>query len=98
MVIIEQEKVKEEGDSKVFDEVITISKFKATCLAVLEKVKRTGKPVLVTKRGQAVATINPPPEPERPPQWLGTFKSTGKIAGDIVTPVLDEGEWETLKG
>jgi len=32
----------------MIDEVVTISKFKATCLAVLDKVKRTGRPVLVT--------------------------------------------------
>ena len=47
----------------MFDEVVTISKFKATCLAVLDKVKRTGKPILVTRRGEAIATITPPPEP-----------------------------------
>jgi len=32
-------------------EEIAISKFKATCLAVLEKVKKTGQPVLVTRFG-----------------------------------------------
>jgi len=81
----------------MFDEILTISKFKATCLAVLEKVRRTGKPVLVTRRGEAIATITPPPEPQKSEQWLGMFRSTGKIVGDIITPVLDECEWETLK-
>ena len=32
-------------------EEIAISKFKATCLAVLEKVRKTRKPVLVTRFG-----------------------------------------------
>ncbi len=36
-------------------EEIPISKFKATCLAVLEKVRQSGKPVLVTRFGQPVA-------------------------------------------
>ena len=36
-------------------EKIAISKFKATCLAVLEKVRKTGQPVLVTRFGHAVA-------------------------------------------
>jgi len=81
----------------MFDEIVTISKFKATCLAVLDKVRRTGKPVLVTKRGEAIATITPPPEPQKSVPWLGMFRSTGKIVGDIITPVLDEGEWELLK-
>ena len=39
------------------NEVISISQFKATCLAVLDKVKRTGKPVLVTRRGIPIAMI-----------------------------------------
>ena len=42
-------------------EEIAISKFKATCLAVLEKVRKTGKPVLVTRFGQPVAEVVPPP-------------------------------------
>ncbi len=33
-------------------EEIAISKFKATCLAVLERVRKTGQPVLVTRFGQ----------------------------------------------
>ncbi|MGH9042311.1 MAG: type II toxin-antitoxin system prevent-host-death family antitoxin, partial [Acidimicrobiia bacterium] len=32
-------------------DAIPISKFKATCLAVLEEVRRTGRPVVVTRRG-----------------------------------------------
>jgi len=41
-------------------DVITISKFKATCLAVLDRVKRTGLPILVTKHGEPIAIIDPP--------------------------------------
>ncbi len=47
------------------EETIMISKFKATCLAVLNKVKQTGQPVLVTRRGEPIALIEPPPQPER---------------------------------
>jgi len=39
---------------------IAISKFKATCLAVLERVRKTGKPVIVTRFGQPIARIEPP--------------------------------------
>ena len=42
-------------------EQITISKFKATCLAVLERVHQARVPILVTKRGVPVAEIKPPP-------------------------------------
>ena len=47
-------------------EEIAISKFKATCLAVLEKVRKTGKPILVTRFGQPVAEVVPPATPKRP--------------------------------
>jgi prevent-host-death family protein len=41
-------------------EEIPISKFKATCLAVLETVRTTGTPVRVTRHGQPVAEIVAP--------------------------------------
>ena len=77
-------------------EVLTISQFKATCLAVLGKVKRTNKSVLITRRGEPIATINPPPLPERKQSWIGSFRSKGQIVGDIVSPVIDEKEWKVL--
>jgi prevent-host-death family protein len=77
-------------------DVITISKFKATCLAVLDKVKRTGLPILVTKHGEPIAIIDPPPPPEKKESWLGSFKSKGRICGDIVSPVVSKNEWNAL--
>jgi len=79
------------------EEIIPISKFKATCLSLLDKVKKTGKPILVTRKGEPIAQVIPPPAPEKSPAWLGSFKSSGKIVGDIVSPVLDEKDWEVLK-
>ena len=78
------------------NEEMSISQLKATCLAVLDKVKRTGNPVLVTRRGIPIATIEPPPPPELKESWLGAFKSKGKIIGDIVSPASDETEWKVL--
>ena len=79
------------------NEVVTISKFKATCLALLEKVKRTGQPIVVTRRGEPIAQVIPPPESERPQSWLGMFQDTGKIVGDIVSPALESTAWEAFK-
>lgn len=79
------------------EEVVPISKFKATCLALLDKVKKTGKPILVTRRNEPIALITPPPKPQQPACWLGMFQSSGKIVGDIISPVLDESEWEVLE-
>ncbi|MFZ0258033.1 MAG: type II toxin-antitoxin system Phd/YefM family antitoxin [Gammaproteobacteria bacterium] len=77
-------------------EEVNISTFKATCLALLDKVKRTGQPILVTRRGEPIAEVVPPPPLEKPPSWLGSFQSTGRIVGDIVSPALDEEDWEAL--
>ena len=78
-------------------EQIAISKFKSTCLAILEKVRRTGKPVLVTRFGVPVAQVVPPPPRPRPKRWLGSMQSTGQILGDIISPATDEDEWEVLR-
>ncbi|MBM3748929.1 MAG: type II toxin-antitoxin system prevent-host-death family antitoxin [Acidobacteria bacterium] len=76
---------------------IAISKFRATCLAVLESVRRTRKPVLVTRFGKPVAVIAPPPPPKRPQGWLGSPAGTARITGDIVSPAVDEDDWEALR-
>ena len=77
-------------------DAIAISKFKATCLAVLERVRRTGRPVLVTRFGKPVAEIVPPP-PERSRRWIGALEGRARIVGDIVAPVAPAGEWDALK-
>jgi antitoxin (DNA-binding transcriptional repressor) of toxin-antitoxin stability system len=77
-------------------EEIAISKFKATCLAVLEKVKKTGQPILVTRFGHPVAQIAPPPSAKRAPQ-LGTGVGSITIHGDIVGPISDLSDWEAAR-
>jgi prevent-host-death family protein len=75
---------------------IAISKFKATCLAVLERVRKTRQPVLVTRFGVPVAEVVPPRPPERPARWLGSLEGTGRITGDIVSPAAAGQDWEAL--
>jgi prevent-host-death family protein len=79
-------------------EKIAISKFKATCLAVLERVRKTGKPVLVTRFGQPVAELVPPRASHRQKRWVGSLTGTGEITGDIVSPASEEGDWDALRG
>lgn len=79
------------------EDEVTISKFKATCLALLAKVKRTGRPILVTRKGEPIAQIIPPPPPKKPESWLGSFSRTGRITGDIMSPPVAESEWEALQ-
>lgn len=78
-------------------ESMPISEFKATCLAVLKRVRLTGEPVLITRFGDPVAEIVPPSPPPRPAEWLGSMQGTARITGDLVSPVVDEDEWDVLK-
>lgn len=75
-------------------EQIAIAAFKATCLAVLERVRKTRKPILVTRFGKPVAEIIPPTAPPRPSHWLGCMAGTAKITGDIISPASSESDWE----
>jgi antitoxin (DNA-binding transcriptional repressor) of toxin-antitoxin stability system len=74
-----------------------ISKFKATCLAALERVRKTGQPLRVTRFGKPVADIVPPaPAPARK-GWLGSMKGTAKIVGDITVPSSELASWDALR-
>ncbi|MBM3790981.1 MAG: type II toxin-antitoxin system Phd/YefM family antitoxin [Acidobacteria bacterium] len=75
---------------------ISISDFKATCLAVLDRVKRTGQPILVTRRGEPIAQVIPPPPEARPQSWLGCMAGKATVVGDVVSPATEEVEWEAL--
>ncbi|MCP3997614.1 MAG: type II toxin-antitoxin system Phd/YefM family antitoxin [bacterium] len=78
-------------------ETIAISRFKATCLSLLERVRNTGEPILVTKRGTPIAQVLPPPPPEPVKKSaFGCMRGTTRQLGDIVAPVA-EGDWEVLR-
>jgi prevent-host-death family protein len=68
--------------------------FKARCLAVMEKVRTTREPVLITKRGRPVAKLVPADEPA---QFLGRLQGVVKILGDIESPVEPPESWEVLR-
>lgn len=74
-------------------ESIPVSKFKGTCLAVLQRVKRTGRPVVITRFGQPVAEVVPPQRRASKSEWLGAMAGRIKISGDIVGPVVDADTW-----
>jgi prevent-host-death family protein len=78
-------------------ETVAISEFKARCLAILARVQKTGRPVLVTRFGKPVAEVVPPSTSVRPKRWLGMFEGTGRIVGDIVSPAVEESDWEVQR-
>jgi prevent-host-death family protein len=76
---------------------IAISKFKATCLAVLERVKKTGEPVVVTRFGHPIARIEPLSSQSPKRIKLGGGVGTMRILGDIVGPISDISDWEAAQ-
>lgn len=76
-------------------ETIQASKFKAQCLALMDEVARTGKPVLITKNGKPIAELRPH-LPPRGKSIVGRHRGQIKILGDIVSPIGTD-LWEALK-
>jgi prevent-host-death family protein len=76
-------------------EAIGATEFKAHCLELLDKVNRTGEPLLVTKRGKPTALVSRPPDYAGPVFEIGKFDGMVEIVGDIIEPL--DVEWEVLK-
>jgi antitoxin (DNA-binding transcriptional repressor) of toxin-antitoxin stability system len=74
-------------------ESMPISKFKATCLASLERVRRTRRPLRITRFGKPVADIVPPAPAPSQRGWLGGLRDTTRITGDITVPSSTLVDW-----
>lgn len=77
-------------------EEIAISTFKVKCLALLERVRRTGEPLLVTRRGLPVAQVLPPPVSAGGTSAFGSMRDRSAELADIVEPLPVE-DWEALR-
>ena len=66
--------------------------FKARCLKVMDQVRATREPVLITKRGRPVARLVP--VDRRGDDIFGCLKGVMEIVGDIESPVVAPEEWE----
>jgi prevent-host-death family protein len=75
---------------------VPISEFKAKCLALLDQVQKTKKPIRVTRRGKPVAEVVPPSQTSAR-DWMGSMKGRMEILGDIISPATDESDWEVLR-
>jgi prevent-host-death family protein len=64
---------------------IQVSKFKAQCLQLMDKVHRTKKRIIITKRNKPIAQLVP--IEEKPTSLFGKMKGTIDILGDIVSPI-----------
>jgi len=63
--------------------VVNVTKFKATCLALLDEIGERGGTITITKRGRPLATVGP----ARGAAWKcpeGSWIGKVTISGDIV--------------
>jgi prevent-host-death family protein len=73
--------------------ILPAGRFKAICLAVMDTVQRTGRPVTVTKRGMPIVRVVPAVSRDGA-RLFGRLKGSVRIAGDVVTALDDE--WDAL--
>ncbi len=76
---------------------IAAGEFKQRCLSLLDEVGTSGEPIVVTKRGKAVAQLTPV-SPQQHEDWRGAMVARGEITGDLVSPAADPDEWRALRG
>jgi prevent-host-death family protein len=73
---------------------VPAGEFKATCLKLMEEVRRGGGPIVITKRGKPIAKLVP--AVEAPRQVFGCLKGTVTIHGDITEPTGEV--WNAERG
>ena len=77
---------------------VAISEFKAKCLGILEEVRKTHKPIRITRFGKPVAEVVPPTPDKTTGRQLGSMAGTAEILGDIVGPTGSLEDWEAWRG
>ena len=66
-------------------EYIQAGKFKARCLKLMDKVHRTKRKIVITKRNKPIAQLVPIEEDKT--SLFGKMKGTFKVVGDILSPI-----------
>ena len=69
----------------------------ATCLAALERVRRTGRPLRVTRFGKPVADIVPPAATTAAKGWLGDLAETLELHDDLIAPASPGSDGDVLR-
>lgn len=72
------------------DKVVTATYFKTHCLRLLEEVRTSRQPLVVTRHGKPVAEIGPPASRAAS---VNALKGSLLYQGDLISPVA--GAWES---
>ena len=76
---------------------VAISEFKAKCLGILEEVRKTRKPIRITRFGEPVAEVVPSTAEKNKGRKLGGMAGTMKIVGDIIGPTGSLNDWDAWR-
>lgn len=74
---------------------IPAGQFKARCLRLMDEVRTTREPVLITKKGRPVAKLVP--ADRQPEDIFGCLRNEIRIMGDIESPVTPLEDWDALR-
>lgn len=66
------------------------AQFKAQCLAVMDRVSQSGRPIVITKHGKAVVKLVPANEGED--EIFGALAGIARVTGDVENTV-PASEW-----
>ena len=75
---------------------ISAGEFKARCLSLMDDVRSTREPVVITKRGKPVAKLVPADSGKKD-EFIGRLEGVFRIVGDIESPVVPPEAWEVLR-
>jgi prevent-host-death family protein len=64
---------------------IAAGEFKARCLTLMEDVRSTREPLVITKRGKPVAKLVPADEDKE--DFIGRLEGVFRVVGDIESPI-----------
>lgn len=70
------------------DEIMKAGKFKAECLQVMDKVRKSRRSIILTKRNVPVAKLVPIDDSEE--KIFGSMKGTVHFIGDIMKPIDED--------
>jgi prevent-host-death family protein len=74
---------------------IAAAAFKAQCLTLMDDVRSTKQPLLITKRGKPVAKLVPVDTSED--DFIGRLKGVFRVVGDIESPIEPPEAWESAR-
>ncbi len=82
------------------ERTMAAGEFKAKCLRIMDELNETGRPMIVTKRGQPTIKVIPIAKGKKKDSIFGRLAGIMKIHGDpddLIKPIVPMEDWDMLK-